>query len=307
MKSGLLVAGLMLGLWGACGSDEAKPADEGGAGSGGSPVVDGGGGTGGSSPDASTATGGSPGDAAAGEVATADVAAADVAVGDGPAATGDAPATGMVALKPDDKPGVTPCPGQTILLDPAQLTAFKTAMRDGAVSYLDIPFNGSDPDIYKKKCGFETFFDPTKNTDMIPVPGTPKLAAALLTGHGGICASNFMSFVTDDGFPVPGVYRKEFKVAHMDATYHVRARVTVSGPAAGQKFSANGITVPGDIQNTLVYKLAGMTTAHDNLWAGIANLLSSTGTTLPVVDLTAEKAGTTLFQAKIEFICAAKM
>jgi hypothetical protein len=285
-------------------------------------AVDGGGGTGGTAPDAAraldTGAGGTAGsDASASDVATADVAAADVAAadvavadvasGDGPAAVVDAPAIGMVALVADDKPGVAPCPGQTVLLDPTQLTALKVAMRDGVVSYLDVPFNGADPSIYKKKCGFETLFDPTKNTDIIPVSGSPKLAAVLLTGHGGICSDNFMAFGTDDGFPSVGVYRKEFKVAHMGATYHVRARVTALGPSAGQKFSANGIAVPADIQNTLVYKLAGMTTAHDALWPTIANLLSSTGNTLPGVDLAVEKAGNTLFQAKIELICASKM
>jgi hypothetical protein len=313
MKSRLWLAGLLVGLAGACG-DDAKP---GTGGTGGSVAVDGGGGAGGSTTDAAaaldTGAGGTAGsDAAASDVAVADVAAADVSVadvpaGDGPAAVIDAPGIGMVALVADDKPGVAPCPGQTVLLDPAQLTALKVAMRDGVVSYLDVPFNAADPSIYKKKCGFEALFDPTKNTDVIPVSGAPKLAAVLLTGHGGICSDNFMAFGTDDGFPSAGVYRKEFRVAHMGATYHVRARVTALGAAAGQKFSANGIAVPGDIQNTLVYKLAGMTTAHDALWPAIANQLSSTGTTLPAVDLVVEKAGNALFQAKIELICAAKM
>jgi hypothetical protein len=326
MKSRLWVVGLMIGLAGACGDDAGTKAD-GAAGTGGS--VTGGtgggtggtaGGTGGSAPDAAVVpdTGASDvpavgGDAAAGDVTTSDVAAiSDVAAGpDGPAAAADAAADSgitMVPLMPDDKPGITPCPGQAVLLDPAQLTALKVAMRDGVVSYLDVPFNGADANIYKKKCGFETFFNPVENTDAIPVSGAPKLAAIIATQHGGICSDGFNGgFGVDDGFPSVGAYRKEFKVAHMGATYHVRARVTAKGPAAGQKFSANGITVPGDIQNTLVYKVAGMVTPHDSLWATIANLISFDGTNFPGIDLTVDKAGNTLFQSKIELICASKM
>lgn len=311
MLSRLGIVGLMIALAGGCGPSGKMTVSGGSGGSAGSGGSVGSGGSGGSGTGGAAAgSGGSSADAAVTTDSAGDAPGADVASGDVAAdlAVDSKPPIGMVTLVADDKPGVTPCPSQAILLEQSQFADLKTAMRDGVVTYLDVPFNGADPNIYKKKCGFETFFDPATNTDMIPVAGSPKLATILMTGHGGICADGFSgNFGADDGFPGQGVYRKEFKVAHMGRTYHVRARVTARGPAAGQKFSAHGIAVPADIQNTLVYRLAMMPTTHDNLWPTIANLLSSDGTVFPGVDLAVDKGGTALFQAKLELICAARM
>lgn len=202
-----------------------------------------------------------------------------------------------------DKPAITPCPSKDLLTDAAKIGALKTAMSTGAISYLDLPYNASDPDILKKKCGLEGFWNPTDNVDPIPVTGAPKLSTVLTTGNGGICATGFTSFGTDDGFPAAGVYRKEFKAVANAATYHVRARITTSGTAAGQKFSALSITVPGDIQTKLVYEVNGVAAPHDNVWTAIVDAMTAPA---PSVTMTTKNGGTAIFTSKIELICAAQ-
>lgn len=291
MRWDFALAGALLALGAvvACGGDDdgggSGGSSSGGGGAGG--TSGGGGGTGGSSTGGGgTSTGGTGGGAA----------------GSGGSAAGAGGGSG-ISLAAADKPAVTPCPSQDLLTDTTKFPGLQTALKTGVISYLDIPYSASDPDILKKKCGLDAYWNPADNTDAIPVTGAPSLATILTTGNGGICSAGFKTFGTDEGFPVAGTYRKEFKAASGGKTYHVRARIEASGSAAGSKFSAQGVAVPNDIKSTLVYKVGGKTIAHDDLWTGILDAMSAPA---PAVKLDVEKGGTTIFSANIALICAAE-
>ncbi|MHC4550468.1 MAG: hypothetical protein ACYTEZ_17010 [Planctomycetota bacterium] len=226
--------------------------------------------------------------------------------------TGGTGGTGTLALTAADAPAVTPCPAQTILTDAAELTALKDALQSGTFVHLDVPFSVADPDIFKKKCGLEPLWDPAAAIDEVPPLTTPVTISSLLQfGNAGICAAGFDSgsFGTGEGFPVAGTYRKEFKVAHLGMTWHVRARIKVSGTSAGNTFASEGISVPGDIENTLVYEVDGAVTAHaDVLTAAIAALaVSANDAPTFTLDIRQSGAGPIIFTAVVELICVAKM
>jgi hypothetical protein len=100
--------------------------------------------------------------------------------------------SGGISLTAADKPDVAPCPTGDTLANDTLLGQLKTAATTGTITYLDIPFDGADNDIYKKKCGIDGFWDPTKNTDSIPVPGgsIPTILNVVQQGNAGICAAN---------------------------------------------------------------------------------------------------------------------
>ena len=212
-------------------------------------------------------------------------------------------------LEAADLPSVSPCPDQDVLTTSSELADFKTALLQGNFLYLDVPFDGGDADIYKKKCGFEAFWDPSDNTDEIPPTSPPygdppTIADFFQFGNAGICtvdyASNFLA-----GFPEAGVYRKEFKVSSGGVSYHVRVRVTVAGSAAGTTFASNSISVPSDIENTLGYLVNGSDTAHTDLLPAIVAALEAPGVSASLEILDAP-GGNTLLTAEIEFLCVSK-
>lgn len=221
--------------------------------------------------------------------------------GSGPVGGG----SGAPALTSADMLGVSPCPSQTILTDAAQFNAFQAALLGGTYLYLDVPFDGGDPNIYKKKCGLGSFWNPADNTDEIAPPASPVTISDLLQfGNAGICAAGFDngSFGTGEGFPVAGTYRKEFKVAFMGTTYLVRVRVTVTGPAAGDTFASRSISVPSDVENTLGYLVDGTAQAHDDVLVAISNALTSPSSSA-MLDVLDAPGGATLLSALIEVLC----
>jgi len=212
---------------------------------------------------------------------------------------------GAPVLTAADMPGVAPCPNQGILTDAAQFADFQTALLNGTFLYLDVPFNGADLDIFKKKCGLGAFWDPADNVDEIAPLATPVTIADLLVfGNAGICAAGFDngSFGTGEGFPVAGTYRKEIKVTHLGTTYHVRLRVTVTGPAAGDTFASRGITVPADITGTLSYEIDGAVEPHATVLPALATALASPDSTV-MLDVLDGPGGNLLVSAQIEVIC----
>ena len=212
---------------------------------------------------------------------------------------------GLPTLTADDAPGTSPCPSQEILGDAAQFATFQTALLEGTYLYLDVPFNGSDPDIFKKKCGFEEFWDPADNVNEIAPFTTPVTVSSLfVTGNAGICAEGFTasSFGTGEGFPEAGVYRKEFKVTHASTTYLVRVRVTVSGPLAGETFDSQMITVPGDLEDTLGYEIDGEDEDHDEVLEAIADALGA-GDASVMLDVLDAPGGNVILSALVEFLC----
>jgi hypothetical protein len=215
---------------------------------------------------------------------------------------------GTLALSAQDQAGVTPCPAQTILTDAAQLTALKDALQNGTYVYLDVPFVDT-VNIYRQKCGLEGFWNPADNTQEIPGPAPLTPADIYLSGNSGICALGFdnTSFGNGEGFPVAGTYRKEFKVAHMGSTYHVRLRVTVTGASAGNKFTDEGLTNPPDFTTELFYEVDGTPTPHDDVANDIFAALTVLADTAPNATLGVKKSagGAVIWQAKIEFICVA--
>lgn len=212
---------------------------------------------------------------------------------------------GAPALTSADMPGVSPCPSQTILTDAAAFNAFQAALLGGTYLYLDVPFDGGDPNIYRKKCGLGNFWNPGDNTDEIAPPASPVTISDLLQfGNAGICAAGFDngSFGTGEGFPVAGTYRKEFKVAHMGTTYLVRVRVSVTGPAAGDTFASRSISVPTDIENTLAYEVDGTPQVHDDVLVAVSNALTSPGSSA-MLDVLDAPGGATLLSALVEVLC----
>jgi len=215
---------------------------------------------------------------------------------------------GGPALTAEDERGVSPCPNQDILVDAGLLAAFKAALVDGLTNatflYLDVPFDAADLDIFKKKCGLDSFWDPTASTAEVAPPAAPVTISDLyLFGNAGICAAGFdnMSFGTGEGFPVAGTYRKEFKLTSGADTYLVRVRVTVAGAAAGDTFMTRGLTVPGDLETTLGYEVDGTNQAHDDVLPALVAALQApdASVTLDVLDM---PGGATLLTALIEVI-----
>ena len=228
--------------------------------------------------------------------------------GGGPGGTG----TGTLALSAADMSGVTPCPTQAILMDAGELALLKAALKNGTVVHLDVPFNGADPDIFKKKCGREGFWNPAAAVNEIPPITTPVTIASLFQVENlGICAAGFdvNSFGTGEGFPAAGTYRKEFKVAHMGMTYHVRTRITVSGTSAGVTFASAGIAVPDDIENTVVYEVDGVVYPHADLIARGIDALAASTTDAPSyrLDVRLSAPGAIVFTAVVELICVSKV
>jgi hypothetical protein len=217
---------------------------------------------------------------------------------------------GTLALSAQDQPGVTPCPAQTILTDAAELTALKDALQNGTYIYLDVPFVDT-ADIYREKCGLEGFWNPAASTQEIPGPLPLNLVNIYAAGNSGICATGFnnTSFGTGEGFPVAGTYRKEFKVAHLAMTYLVRVRVAVTGPSAGNTFTAEGLNNPPDFSTDLFYEVDGTATPHADVANAIFAALTVVTDTAPNATLGVKKTagGAVVWQAKIEFICVAKL
>jgi hypothetical protein len=202
-------------------------------------------------------------------------------------------------------PNLSPCPNQTILSDAAQFATFKDALTNGTFLYLDVPFDGGDPDIYSKKCGLDLFWNPADNTDEIAPVATPVTIADLFQfGNAGICAAGFDngSFGTGEGFPVAGTYRKEIRVSHMGATYLVRIRVTVTGASAGATFDSLGITVPDDLENTLGYLVDGTAQVHADVLTAVCSAFQSPTVTV-MLDVLDTPGGVTLLSALIELLC----
>lgn len=214
---------------------------------------------------------------------------------------------GTLALTAQDQAGVAPCPAQSVLTDAAQLTALKDALQNGTYTYLDVPYDGGDPNIFVKKCGLEGFWNPTDNTQEVPGPAPINLMDIYASGNSGICATGFTSssFGVGEGFPAAGTYRKEFKVAHMGSTYHVRLRVTVTGTSAGNTFTAEGLSNPPDFVNDLFYEVDGTATPHNDVANAIFAALTVVADTAPNATLGVKKSagGAVVWQAKIEFIC----
>ena len=208
-----------------------------------------------------------------------------------------------------DRPDVLPCPNQDILTDDAELADLKDALSTGALSFLDVPFNMADADNFKKKCGLEGFWDPAANVNEVTpasVGMTEITLSQLLTnGNAGICTatSSPMNFIT--GFPVAGTYRAEIKTAKGGSTWQLRFRAAASGTSAGNDFAAEGIAVPGDIENVLEYKVNGVVTAHADLLAAIVDAASTSGDAIEV-DVSKTAGGPVVFSASIELICVTR-
>jgi hypothetical protein len=172
-----------------------------------------------------------------------------------------------------------------------------------------VPFSSSDPDNFKKKCGFETFWDPAEHDREIS-PSTVGMTAVTLSqlitnGNAGICADGAMPNNTIVGFPAAGTYRWEIKTAQGGSTWHVRLRAMVSGSAAGNEFSAESVTIPGDIENTLEYKVNGTVTPHADVAAAMMNAVMTTGEAV-TLDVAKSTGGASVFSAQVEIICVTK-
>lgn len=225
--------------------------------------------------------------------------------GDGTVNGGGGGGGGAPALTAADMPNVSPCPNQTILTDAAQFATFQTALLSGTFLYLDVPFNAADLDIFSKKCGLGSFWDPADNIDEVAPVNVPVTVADLFQfGNAGICAAGFDngSFGTGEGLPVAGTYRKEFKVAHLGTTYLVRTRVTVTGSSAGDTWTSLGVTVPADLENTLGYEVDGAAVVHDDVLTAIAGALQSPDATV-MLDVFDMPGGTLLLSAMVEVLC----
>ncbi|MCG7905570.1 MAG: hypothetical protein JAY95_03475, partial [Candidatus Thiodiazotropha taylori] len=210
-------------------------------------------------------------------------------------------------------PDVTPCPMQDILTDSTAIAALRSALSSGTLLYLDVPFNGSDSDIYRKKCGLEGFWNPADNSAEISLSSigldpanAPNVTDLVLFGNAGICADGFnnSSFGVGEGFPVAGTYRKEIKASHQGTTYHLRFRAVVSGTSAGNTFSSEGIT-PSTGLSTLVYHVNGVETDHDGVFAALVNAMSASSSAAPGATIEVRKSagGAVIFTAAVEVIC----
>jgi hypothetical protein len=188
---------------------------------------------------------------------------------------------------------------------------FRAALLAGTIVHMDVPYDAGDANIFRKKCGLQGYWDPAAAVNEVAPITTPVTIATLFDlENTGICATGFTSssFGTGEGFPVAGTYRKEFKVSHMTSTWHVRVRISVSGTNAGHTFASEGITVPDDLTDTLVYEVDGVVTAHDSVaGAAIAAFAAST-TEAPgfTLDVRESGAGPIVFTAIVELICIEK-
>lgn len=204
---------------------------------------------------------------------------------------------------------MAPCPNQAILTDAAELSALKDALINGALSFRDVPFSGSDPDNFKKKCGFEGFWDPANNVnDITPASvgiNAISLSQLLTNGNAGICAAGAMPTNNIVGFPAAGTYRWEVRTASGASSWNIRLRAVVSGQAAGNEFSAESVSIPSDIENTLEYKVNGTVTAHDDVFAAVVNAAANDGSAV-MLDVAKTAGGASIFNAAVEIICATK-
>ena len=218
--------------------------------------------------------------------------------------------TGAPALTAADRTDVAPCPSQDILTDATELAALKDALLTGALSFLDVPFDGLDGDNFKKKCGLEGFWDPTNNVDEVTPAGVGMTAITLSqllnNGNAGICTatSSPMNFIT--GFPVAGTYRADIRAAKGGTTWQLRFRAVASGTSAGNDFASEGVDVlGGDIETVLEYKVNGVVTTHANLFTAIVNAASTSGDAI-LFEASKTAGGPTVFSASIELICVTK-
>jgi len=208
-----------------------------------------------------------------------------------------------------DKPGIGPCPDQDILIDETELAVMQDALLTGSVMFLDVPFNGGDPDNFKKKCGLDTFWDPANNINEVSPASVGMisitLSQLLANGNAGICTagSTPANFLT--GFPSAGKYRGELKFSKGGSTWHMRMRGTVTGPSAGNTFNAEGISVPGDIENALEYKIDGVVTPHDDLFKELVNAFSASANEV-VFSVSRTAGGDPVMGVEVEMICATK-
>ncbi|MEW8459782.1 MAG: hypothetical protein AB2653_05700 [Candidatus Thiodiazotropha endolucinida] len=226
---------------------------------------------------------------------------------------GNGSISGNLVLQTADFSSATPCPMQDVLTDASAISALRTALESGTLLYLDVPFNGSDSDIYRKKCGLEGFWNPSDNTDEISLSAigldpadAPNITDLVLFGNAGICADGFnnSSFGVGEGFPVVGTYRKEIKAAHQGTTYHLRFRAVVSGSSAGNTFTSEGIT-PSTGLRTLIYSVDGAETPHDGVFSALVNAMSASTSAAPGATIEVRKSagGAVVFTAVIEVIC----
>ena len=213
-----------------------------------------------------------------------------------------------LSLTDDDRPSTSPCPNQDVLKDAGELASFRDAVLTGALAFRDVPFSSGDPDNFKKKCGFEEFWDPAANTkDVSPMSvgiTSVNISQLLNNGNAGICAtgsspSNFLS-----GFPQAGVYRTEFKAAKGGTNYLVRLRSTVSGSAAGNEFLTESIS-GDDIENNVQYRVNGKVAKHDNVLTAMLNALTPSGDAVQL-DVLRSGGGDVILSVAVEVICVAK-
>ena len=213
------------------------------------------------------------------------------------------------ALTAADRNTVAPCPDQAILTDTAELAALQDALLNGALTFRDVPFSGSDPDNFQKKCGFESFWDPANNINDVTPAGVGitsiTLAQLFNNGNAGICAAGAMPTNTISGLPAAGTYRTEVKVASGGSSWHLRLRSVVSGSSAGNEFVTESISVPADIENTLEYTVNGTVTPHDDVFMAIVNAVSTDGEAV-TLGMRKTAGGATVVSVAIELICVSK-
>jgi hypothetical protein len=238
---------------------------------------------------------------------------ANAALGDPSSATGtiidDDAMSSPPTLTDADKPTVMPCPDQDILTDETELALMQDALTTGAVLFLDVPFNGSDPDNFKKKCGFNNFWNPASNLNEVSpasVGMTSITLAQLLTnGNAGICTSGSTPSNFISGFPSEGTYRGELKFSKGGSTWHMRMRGAVTGSIAGKTFAAEGVSVPSDIENTLEYRLDGVVTPHNDLFSNLVNAFTASAGKV-ALSVSKSAGGDAVMGIDVEMICVTK-
>jgi hypothetical protein len=204
-----------------------------------------------------------------------------------------------------DKNTVAPCPNQDLLTSATERAAIKDALLTGALAFLDVPFDATDADNFKKKCGLEGFWDPTKNLDEITpaVKGMTEvtLSQLLQNGNAGICTTGSapLNFVT--GFPVAGTYRTEIKAAKGGSTWHLRLRTVASGISAGEVY----VIDPMEIENDFEYKVNGTVTTHAGLLPAIVNAVALSNDAV-VFDVSKIAGDPSVFNGSLELICVTK-
>ncbi|MEM6606070.1 MAG: hypothetical protein AAF671_09935 [Pseudomonadota bacterium] len=212
------------------------------------------------------------------------------------------------SLTSSDRPSTAPCPDRSVLSNPAALATLKDAILTGALAFRDVPFSSADPDNFKRKCGFNEFWDPAANVDDItPMSlGITSITISQLfsNGNAGICTAgsspaNFLS-----GFPQAGVYRTEFRAAKGANNYLVRLRSTVSGSAAGNEFLTESV-MTADIENNLEYRVNGSVASHANVLNAVVNAVSVDGDAVQL-DVLRSRGGEVILSVSIEMICVSR-